>query len=98
MQLDAHDPYEILGVMVSSSAEDIRNAYLAGIAQFPPDRSPQEFEKIRDAYDVLSNPQRHAELILGADPRQCLADVLKSETKGRKFVGPDKWLNLLNSE
>ena len=42
---------EILGVAANASEDEIRRAYLEKVKQFPPDRSPEEFERIRDAYE-----------------------------------------------
>ena len=48
---------ERLGVSATASEEEIRAAYLSKVKEFPPDRSPLEFEAIRDAYDALCDPR-----------------------------------------
>jgi curved DNA-binding protein CbpA len=47
------DPYAVLGLGPGAEDEQIRAAYLAKLKQFPPDRSPAEFEQ-EDA--VTSEP------------------------------------------
>ena len=63
----------------------------------PPDRAPQQFEQIRDAYEVLRDPQRRSKsLIISVDPEAELVSLLKDETNERYFVGTDLWLKVLN--
>lgn len=93
-----NNPHEVLGVTAEASAEDIRKAYLAKIREFPPDRKPEAFEQIRDAYDTLSDPQRRAQIMLTAQPDQRLTEVLKAHTKDPHFVGPERWLEVLKTK
>ena len=38
--------------------------------EFPPDRSPEEFEKIRDAYETLRDPRKRTRaMLLSTSPR-----------------------------
>lgn len=90
------DPAAILGVSLEASIEEVRQAYLRKIREHPPDRSPVEFERIRDAYDVLRDPRRRIELLLfSADPLAPLSSLLENTAPARKFVGPDPWLNAM---
>lgn len=50
------DPYEILGLSSSADEAEIRQKYLARVREFPPDRSPEEFERTRAAYEALRDP------------------------------------------
>jgi curved DNA-binding protein len=56
------DPYKILGVDKSASAEDIKQAYRRMAAKHHPDRGGDtaRFQEIQSAYDTLSNPQSRA--------------------------------------
>lgn len=47
------DPYLILGVPDDANDEDVHAAYLAAIKACPPDRDPQRFAAIRQAYETL---------------------------------------------
>jgi curved DNA-binding protein CbpA len=48
-------PYEILGLKDDFSFKDIKKAYRIAIRNNPPEQNPQEFAKISDAYDTLTN-------------------------------------------
>ncbi len=52
------DPIEVLGISQNATDEEIRAAYLLKVRECPPDRSPEQFEKIRDAYETLRDPRR----------------------------------------
>ena len=90
---------EVLGVAADASLEDIRAAYLNKVKEFPPDRSPEEFERIRDAYDTLRDPRQRAKAMLdspGFDaPLASLVDGLKPK---RVFAGPRVWREVLKSK
>lgn len=61
------DPYDILAVSRSASADEIRRAYRRLAKDHHPDRNrgdkaaEQRFKKIQAAYEVLGDPQRRAE-------------------------------------
>ena len=72
---------------------EVRRAYLEKIRQFPPDRSPEEFERIRDAYAILSDPlQRTRAQLFSVDPEQSLVDLAAHLENKRNFIGPGPWL------
>ncbi len=52
------DSGEVLGVNQDAGEEEIRAAYVRKVKEHPPDRSPEEFERIRDAYESLRDPRR----------------------------------------
>ncbi len=87
------DAYSILGIAKDAGEEEARRAYLEKIRQFPPDRSPEEFERIRDAYAVLSNPlHRTRAQLFSVDPEQSLVDLADNLEVKRNFTGPGPWL------
>ena len=91
------DPWAILGIPVHADDQQIRTAYLQKVKNYPPDRAPQQFEQIRDAYEVLRDPQRRSKsLIISVDPEAALASLLRDGTNERHFVGADLWLAALN--
>ena len=92
-------PHEILGVSANASAEEIRVAYLEKVKQFPPDRSPQEFEQIRDAYDSLRDPRRLAKAMLLAPDAGAPLAALVEDVKARPmFAGPRLWREVLKTK
>ena len=50
------DPYQILGLSQDASEDEIRQRYLALVREFSPERAPQRFAEIRNAYDQLRDP------------------------------------------
>jgi len=89
------DARQILGLPLNAGDEEIRAAYVQKVKEHPPDRSPEEFEKIRDAYETLRDPRRRMrDMLLSADPEAPLAGLV-AEEKTRRFAGPQPWLEVL---
>ncbi len=87
------DPQDILGVAEDADAAEIRTAYLNKIKKYPPEKYPAEFESIRDAYKILSDPNRRMRIMLqSVDPEAPLVTLLDNQKKNRQFVGPEVWL------
>jgi curved DNA-binding protein CbpA len=90
------DPARILGVTPGASEDEIRAAYLRQVKEHSPERDPEGFERVRDAYAVLRDPQRRTQrLLLAADPEAPLASLLEGRPAERRFVGPEPWLAVL---
>ena len=95
---DAADPREILGISPTASEDDVRAAYLLKVKQYPPDRSPEQFERVRDAYEALRDPRRRARhLLLSVNPRAPLTSLLADHPASRQFVGPKPWVDALKA-
>lgn len=66
---DESDPYKVLGVSKSASADEIKKAYRKLALKWHPDRHPAEkraaaernFSAVANAYEVLSNPQTRSQ-------------------------------------
>ena len=70
------DAREILGIPLNAGEEEIRAAYVQKVKEHPPDRSPEEFEKIRDAYETLRDPRRRMrDMLLSANPEVSLTSL-----------------------
>jgi len=54
------DPYELLDLDRTATSADIKKAYFAKVREHPPERDPQQFKRIRSAYDMLRTPQAKA--------------------------------------
>ena len=93
------EPREVLGVNEDASEEEIRTAYVRKVKEHPPDRSPEEFERIRDAYDSLRDPRRRMrDRLLSADPFAPLASTIELKKRQRRFAGPQPWLEVLKGK
>jgi DnaJ-class molecular chaperone len=93
------DPREVLGVASNAGEEDIRTAYLAKVKEYPPDRAPEEFEKIRDAFETLRDPRRRARaMLLSHDAPGSLTALLDGTAPRREFVGPQLWREVLRGK
>jgi curved DNA-binding protein CbpA len=89
------DPRQVLEVSPEASDDEIRAAYIRKVKEYPPDRAPGEFEKVRDAYETLRDPRRRTRHLLSADPKQPLPSLLDGRVSERRFLGPDAWLAVL---
>ena len=90
------NPQNILGVPQDAKAGEIRTAYLNKIKEYPPEKFPAEFERVRDAYTILSDVRYRTRLMLqSADPEASLETLLDNQKQNRKFVGPEAWLAAL---
>ena len=101
------DAWSILGLVPPGSREAgasrvpeclddaIREAYLRAVKDHPPDRDPAAFERIRDAYEVLKDPRRRAQLVLEADPLEPFAALAEGRRPARAFAGTEAWLAVL---
>jgi hypothetical protein len=92
-------PTEILGVAANASEDEIRRAYLEKVKQFPPDRSPEEFERIRDAWEKLRDPRSRAKaMLLAPDVNVPLVSLVDGHKQRRIFAGPQPWREVLKSK
>jgi DnaJ-class molecular chaperone len=87
------NPQHILGVPQDAKPGEIRAAYLNKIKEYPPEKFPAEFERVRDAYTMLSDARYRARLMLhSADPEMSMERLLDDQKQTRQFVGPAAWL------
>jgi DnaJ-class molecular chaperone len=87
------NPQKILGVPRDAGPGEIRTAYLNKIKEYPPEKFPTEFERVRDAYTMLSDARYRTSLMLrSADPEASMETLLDDQQQNRQFVGPEAWL------
>lgn len=74
----------VLAVSADADARVIKRAYRRLVADHPPDRDPDAFRRIRDAYEMLTNPLEPAKAILmDPTPRVTPAPVQADELPAR---------------
>lgn len=56
-----HNFYEVLGIDRNADERAIKKAYFALVRKYPPETHPEEFKRVREAYEVLANPQSRAD-------------------------------------
>jgi len=49
------NPYEVLGVDENANDEQIRKAYLEEVKKAPPERDPERFRKVSEAYSKIGS-------------------------------------------
>jgi curved DNA-binding protein CbpA len=93
------EPTEILGVSADATDDEIRAAYLSKVQEHPPDRSPEQFELIRDAYEALRDPRRRLQQqLFGGDPAAPFVTLLDASQPSRRFAGPHAWRDVLRGK
>jgi curved DNA-binding protein CbpA len=71
------DPYQILGVPPEAPDAEVRRRYLELVRAYPPDRDPERFNEIHEAYSRLRDPAARMEkLLFHADRSDTLEAVL----------------------
>lgn len=58
------DPHLVLEVDRGASTAEVRLAYLQLVRAHPPERDPEGFKRVREAYEVLRSPRKRAEVTL----------------------------------
>jgi curved DNA-binding protein CbpA len=53
---DTDSHYDVLGVSEDATQEDIKNAFFDLVREHPPEQDPDAYQRLREAYDVLSDP------------------------------------------
>ncbi|MEW6432598.1 MAG: DnaJ domain-containing protein [Myxococcota bacterium] len=55
--INAKNFYDVLGVDRAADERAIKKAYFALVRKYPPETHPEEFKKLREAYEVLSDAE-----------------------------------------
>jgi curved DNA-binding protein CbpA len=90
------NPFTVLGLEETADDEAVRTAYLTALRGSPPDRDPEGFRRIRDAYEALRDKEHRLALrLFGPPPLTDLMELLDAFPPERRYVGPGSWLNVL---
>ncbi|RKH35954.1 J domain-containing protein [Corallococcus sicarius] len=53
----SQNPYDVLGLPRDADTRAIKKAYFERVRQHPPETFPEEFKRLREAYELLSDPE-----------------------------------------
>ncbi len=78
------DFYELLEISRDADAGEIKRAYFQQVRKFPPQKFPEEFKQIREAYETLSDDSRRAEYESSVSlPPEALSLINHAEIQSR---------------
>lgn len=92
------NPYSILNVTPEAGDDEIRQHYLDAVHRFPPERCPEQFASIRQAYEAIKDEGARLEFLLFNASQGESIDELIEEERCRttpKRVGLAALLSLL---
>lgn len=71
------DPHLILGISPDADEAALRRRYLELVRQHPPEKSPEKFAEIREAYEQLRDPvERLKSQVFAVRSKESLDDVI----------------------
>ena len=80
-------PYEILGISEDCNDKIVKQGYLLMVKQFPPERFPEDFQRIRHAYEKIKTEKDRASLELFdttlPEPEELIQELTKISAKNR---------------
>jgi len=77
------DPYSVLGLPPDSTDEVIRRQYLTLVRAYTPERAPERFAAIREAYEKLRDPVRRLRYRLFEVGQEDALEALVTDAKTR---------------
>jgi curved DNA-binding protein CbpA len=93
------NPFAALGIEETADDEAVRAAYLAAVRRAPPDRDPEGFRRVREAYEAVRDADRRLALrLFGPEPLESLEALLDAMPDERRHVGAEPWLDVLRGE
>lgn len=92
----SQNAWSILGIEKDADEQQIRSAYLRKVREFPPERSPEQFELVRDAYEHLKDPDYRArQKVLMPDLPGSFVELFERSSTERKFAPTAIWQQVL---
>lgn len=74
------NPYSILNVRPEAGDEEIRRCYLEAVHRFPPERCPEQFVSIRQAYETIKDEGARLEFLLfDASQGESIDELIEEE-------------------
>jgi curved DNA-binding protein CbpA len=93
------NPFAVLGIDETADDAAVRAAYLAAVRRSPPDRDPEGFRRVRDAYEAVRDEERRLALrLFGPAPLDRPEALLDAVPDERRHLGPEPWLAILRGD
>lgn len=98
--------YEILGVSRDADEKEIKKAYFKLVRQFSPEKDPEKFKEIREAYEYLSQEHMEKELLEGVTfesgaerkAAETICEALDQENWGLALAYAEDFSKIFDSE
>lgn len=102
--MDLREARTLLEVEAGVVGTELKRAYMRKVKLFPPERQPEQFERVRRAYELLNSPQwqpaardvdtpqTEAAVATSEDGATSDADVGDDEPIWDEFAGADGWM------
>lgn len=84
----ANELYHTLEITPEAAPEEIRRAYFRLVRRFPPEKEPEKFKSIREAYETLSDPKARRNYDALQEHGDVISDLF-AEAEG--LMGDEKW-------
>ena len=81
-----NNPFEILEVSQDANDEIIRQAYLKKVQQYPPEHAPEQFQRIRAAFEAIQTPLQRLKYQLFYQEPLSLESLLQKVSPERPSV------------
>ena len=82
------DPFALLGVSEDADAPALKRAYYKKVRQHPPEKDPELFQRIRAAYELLSDPERRRHYLAERSHSEELTELLE---EAERFANENRW-------
>ena len=94
------DPWQVLDLPKDASDEQIRARYVALVKQHPPQKDPEAFASISDAYMAVKGPRERAQWdLFGPEPLQDIAELVELLIRSKRRTIPvEEWIQSLREE
>lgn len=97
--MGARAPHEVLGLAASATVEEVRSRYLELVKEFPPERDPDRFHEIHQAYLGCCDPLTQAKRIINTRPEPRRWEEIMAEADQRApRLGVETLLSLGNQK
>lgn len=88
--------YKILGTRANATQTTIKKKYIESVKTFPPETHPEEFQRIRRAYETLHDPARRSEYDMFRKYGGKLEKLMNEAHRYKELEQWDKAIDLLN--